>query len=117
LSFYGEMQAVARDLLREFDQGGVVLSVATPGSGPAHNPGPVTFVDTAIDGTVRGVSAQYVDQVSVLASDLMVTIPGGVVVPKATDKVKLFGVSHNIVRIMPKPAQGTVAAYLIIVRK
>lgn len=117
MSFYGEMQALAKDLLREFDQGSIAVSVATPGSGPPHNPGPVTFVDVPVDGTARGVSAYYVDGVNVLATDLQVTIPGGVVVPKATDKVKLSGVAHSIVRIMPKPAQGTVAAYLLIVRK
>jgi hypothetical protein len=117
VTFYTEMQGVARDLLREFDQGGVVLSVSTPGAGPPHNPGPTAFVDVPIDGAARGVSAQYVDGSNVIATDLQVTIPGGVAEPKMQDRVKLANVPHQIVRIIPKPATGTVAAYLLIIRK
>lgn len=117
MSFYTEMQGVARDLLREFNQGGVVLSVATPGTGPAHNPGPTTFADVHIDGAARGVAAEYVDNTLVIATDLQVTIPGGVAAPKMQDHIKLSGVAHQIVRIIPKPATGIVAAYLVIVRK
>jgi hypothetical protein len=117
VSFYLDMQGVARDLLREFDQGGIVLAVATPGSGPAHNPGPTTFVDVPFTGAVRGVSAEYVDGSNVIATDLQLTIPGGVAAPKMQDRVKLADVPHQIVRIIPKPATGTVAAYLLIIRK
>lgn len=117
MSFYATMQGVARDLLRTFDQGGIVYSVATPGGGPAHAPLPTTYTDMPINGTVRGVTAEYVDNVHVLATDLMLTIPGGVVTPKVEDVVKLGGVAHSIVRIMPKPATGTVAAYLLVLRK
>lgn len=111
------MQGVARDLLREFDQGGVVLAVSTPGAGPPHNPGASTFVDVPIHGAVRGVSAEYVDGSSVIATDLQVTIPGGVAAPKMQDRVKLATVPHQIVRIISKPATGVVAAYLVIIRK
>lgn len=117
MTFYDQMQGVAQGLLRTFNQGGIVYSVATPGGGPAHAPLPTTYADTEIDGTVRGVSAEYVDNVHVLATDLMLTIPGGVVTPKVEDVVKLSGAAHSIVKIMPKPATGTVAAYVLVIRK
>lgn len=117
MSFYNDMQGLATGLLRDFDQGGIVLSVATPGAGPAHNPGPVTFADVPLPGAARGVSAKYVDGTHVLATDLQLTVPGELATPKLGDVVKLSGVAHQIVRIIPKPATGTVVAYLLIVRK
>lgn len=117
MSFYTQMQGIAQGLLSTFNQGGIVYSVATLGGGPAHSPSPTTYSDQPIDGTVRGVAAEYIDSVNVLATDFMITIPGGVLTPKVQDVVKLSGVAHNIVRIMPKPATGTVAAYVLVIRK
>lgn len=117
MTFYTDMQAVATDLLTEFDQGGIVVSYATPGGGPAHNPGPTTYADTWTNGAVRGVSRKYIDGVNVVATDLQVTVPGTLTAPTLTDRVKLAGVVHQIVQVIPKPATGTVAAFVLIVRK
>lgn len=118
MTFYADMQAVAVGLLTQFDQGGIVVSVSTPGTGPAFNPGPTTYVDVPVVGAVSGIAAEYLLKDSlVVNTDLQVTFPGGIVAPKAADIIKLAGVPYNIVRIIPKPATGTVAAYTVIIRK
>jgi len=117
MTFYTDMQAIASSLLTEFDQGSIVITTVTPAAGPAHNPGSPTEVDTAVKGTVRGVSQKYIDGSLIVAGDFQLTIPGGGVVPTTTSKVKLSGVKHEVVAVIPKPAQGTVAAYTVIFRK
>lgn len=117
MTIYTDMQAVASSLLTEFDQGNIVITTVTPGAGPAHNPGSPTEVDTAVKGTVRGVSQKYIDGSLIVATDLQLTIAGGVVVPTTTSKVKLSGVVHQVVAVFPKPAQGTAVAYTVIIRK
>lgn len=115
MSFYGDMQALAQDLLTEFDQGGLALAVFTAGGTP-HSP-TVTYPETAFTGTVRGVTAEDMKDSLVQSSDLIVTMPGGGLVPKGSDRVKIGGKLHSIVKIEPKPATGTVAAYLLVCRK
>lgn len=78
MTFYTDMQAIASSLLTEFDQGNIVITTVTPGAGPAHNPGSPTEVDTAVKGTVRGVSQKYIDGSLIVAGDFQLTIPGGV---------------------------------------
>lgn len=117
MSFYGDMQAIANDLLREFDQGGLAIGVYTPGSGPAHAPGTPSYPESPLDGTVRGVTAQNLTDTLVQASDLVVTIPGGGVVPKLLDRIRIGSKHHTIVKIEAKPATGIVSAYLVFVNK
>jgi hypothetical protein len=116
MSFYGDMQTLATGLLTEFNQGGLALSVATPGAGPPHNPGATTYADTAFVGAARGVAQEHVDGTLVLTTDLQVTAPG-TLTPKMSDRVKIGGIAHAMVKIIPKPATGTVVAYILIVRK
>lgn len=116
MSFYEEMQGVASELLQEFDQGGMALSVHTAGGGPAHNPGPATYVDRPFPGTARGVSAEHLKDTAVLSSDLVVIMPG-TMAPKMTDRMIVGGLTYIIVKISAKPATGVAAAYEVIVRK
>ena len=115
MTFYADMQALAQSLLGKFDQGGLVISVATAGGTP-YAP-TTTYVDTPVTGVVSGINPKFITGTLIQATDLQVTIPGGVVAPKATDLVKINGVQYGIVQIVPKPADGTVAAYTIFVRK
>lgn len=115
MTFYADMQALAQSLLGEFDQGGLVISVATVG-GTAYAP-TTTYVDTPVTGVVSGINPKFVTGTLIEATDLQVTIPGGVVAPKMTDLVKINGVQYGIVQIIAKPADGAVAAYTIFVRK
>ncbi|MBX3490903.1 hypothetical protein [Parvibaculum sp.] len=125
MSFYDEMREVADELLgagSEFAQGTLALSVFTPGSGPAHNPGAGTYADIALSGTVGtpfvdNSSATYEDGSAVQVNDLLVTCAVPPTLPKMTDKVKVDGVSHDIKQINELPAAGTAVALKIYVRK
>lgn len=113
-AFYDEMQAMATELLTDFDQGGFALCVATP-TGPAHSP-TITYPETPFAGAVEGVTAQHMKDSLVQAADLAVLMPG-TLTPNGADRVKIGGKQHSIVKIIPIPATGTVAAYEVIVRK
>lgn len=117
MSFYHDMQAIAGSLLTEFDQGGLSLGVYTPGGGPPHNPGEPTYPETPFKGAVRGVSAKNLSDSLIQSTDLVVTMPGGAMTPKLSDRIKIGGLMHSIVKITPKPATGVIAAYEIVVRK
>ena len=115
---YQRFQGVANRLLNKFNQGPIYLLRETPGDGPAWNPGEsLQSIRKCVPGTARGVSDKYVDGTLVVATDLQCTIPGGLIEPQMTDRIEVNGQAHQIVRIDPKPASGTVAAYIVIIRK
>lgn len=119
MTFYQEMQDIATNLLTEFNQGVIEYGVITPGGGPVDNPGPSVTTWTTLKGAVaKGVSEKYVRLSLAVATDLQVTmmVTAGIV-PDMKDMVRIDGVQSKIVAIAPKPAAGTVAAYILIVRK
>ena len=117
MSIYDTTRAIATKLLTKFDQGGLVLRVATGGGGPAYNPGTTTYAGILFPGTAIGVSAKYLNDALIQSTDLMVTMPASYGTPALKDKVTIGGVDHEIVKIEAKPAAGTVSAYRIICRK
>ena len=116
MSIYDDMQGLAAGLLGEFDQGGLALSVETPGTGPAYNPGPSTWADTNFTGTCQGVNESLLADSMVQASDLLVTMPGHLL-PAMNNRVKINGVYHSIVKIMQKPAAGVPVVWQVVCRK
>lgn len=115
--FYSDMQAVAKDVLTEFNQGQISYVVNIPGNGPADNPGEPTPTTTPLPfATARGVQFKYVVG-DVLASDLQITIPGGIIVPDPTGFFTVDGVKHKIVQIKRVPAAGVPVSWIVIVRK
>lgn len=115
MDIYQELQGVASGLFKEFKQGSPQLVRSTP-AGTGFNPGNPTLTPLPINATVRGVSMKYVTAGLAVASDLQVSMPADVV-PAPADLVRLNGRDYKIVQILPKPATGTVAAYLLIIRK
>lgn len=116
MSIYAELQGVAGGLLREFDQGGLVLLKQVPGSGPPHNPGPSTWVDVQFAGTARGVTGEHLKDTLIQSSDLTVVMPGSLT-PVMADRIRIGSEQYSIVKIIPKPAAGTPAVYEVVVRK
>ena len=114
--FYREMQAVASEVLGEFRQGVIRYIEAGPSSGPAWNPTPGEDVISVLDATANGVSAEYVDGKSVLATDLMVTAAVFDRVPTMSGRLEIDGKEVQIVKIMDKPAAGTVVVWSFICR-
>lgn len=118
MSFYDDMQDVTSDVIEEFKQGVIEYVETTPGNGPDDDPGPAVPTYHPVNGTVRGVKFKYVQQGLAVASDLQVTmaVDDGFT-PDMKGFVKIDGVRYKIARVIPKPAAGTPAAYVLIVRK
>lgn len=121
MTFYGEMQNLANELLSDadFKQGTIEYVRLVPGSGPIDNPGTSTFVKTELPGgVVKGVSFKYVKDGLALSTDLTVTVP---VHPDITvnmrDFIDIDGVRHKIVQDISSPAGGTRVVWKFIVRK
>lgn len=115
--FYSDMQNVAKDILTGFNQGDIRYVIETPGNGPADNPGPPVISTTPFTSAVaRGVEFKYVSG-DVLASDLQITIPGGIVDIQPQGYFTVDGVRYKIVEIKRVPAAGVPVAIIVIVRK
>lgn len=116
--FYSDMQNVAKSVLKDFNQGEIAYVQMVPGNGPADNPGSPTPVTTVFEGaTARGVEWKFLSNTNVLASDLQITIPGGIVEPEPEGYFTVDGTHYKIVEIRRTPAAGTVVTYTVIVRK
>lgn len=117
MSIYTDLQPVATDLLTEFDQGGLILQVATLGTGPGHTPGATTYAPLPFPGVARGVSQKYVDGTLVLTTDKQATMPASYGTPETKDRLTVDGVAHEIVQVIKIPAAGTAVVFVLIVRK
>lgn len=116
--FYKRLQGTANKLLTKFDQGGIALvSPGTP-TGPAWNPTPGTPVSRPIKGTLRGVSAQYIDGSIVLATDLQCTAPAfeDNHEPSLSDTLSNGAQVLQVVKVERVPAAGLVVAWRLFVR-
>lgn len=116
---YKEIQDVATELLTEFKQGVIQLIIVTPGSGPAHKPGPAIETPVTLVGAVaRGIKLKYVTLGLGIASDYQVThnVQEGAT-PQIGGHVLIDGVKYKIKNIIAKPGAGVVVAYTLIVSK
>jgi hypothetical protein len=114
--FYTKLQGTATRLLTKFNQG--TIEYVDPGTptGDEWNPIPGTPTAYSLNATASGVSDQYVDGTTVLASDLMVNAAVFDIEPSMKGTVTIDGKTHQIIRIIPKPAAGVTVAWGIIVR-
>lgn len=118
----------ARRMVGRFKGTGVVtLTRTTNAAAEAETPwipGAATEVVYTLDAVVHGVTAQYVDGETVVASDLMVAaLPYGrdedgaiaAIVPAMSDVLTIDGAQKAIKRISQAPASGTAALFRIFV--
>lgn len=124
--FYAKMQGIASNLLTRFNQGAIELGVVTPGTGPAHNPGPSTTAWTALKGaanaaySVKGGSNAYADGSLIRVGDLKVTakVEALAADPKAGDLIRFGGTEqYRVIQFNKVPATGTVVAWVFYVRR
>ena len=113
---YGKMTSTASRLLKRFNQGVIRYIEAGPSTGPAWNPTPGADVISVLDATASGVAAEYFDGKSVLATDLMVTAAVFDRVPTMNGRIEIDGKEVQVVKIMAKPAAGTVVVWNFICR-
>ena len=116
---YGRMQATASRLLDRFAQGTITLTRVTPGvpdpDEPWNPPAPTTGVYT-LDATAKGVSKEFVDGTTIVASDLEITAAVFGAEPGMGDTLAIDGKAVTLLRILPLPAAGTVVAWKFVVR-
>lgn len=114
--FYERLQGTATRLLTKFSQGAIVYNAAGATTGDEWNPVKGIASQYPVKGTVSGVSKEYVDDATVQASDLMVSLAVFDVEPDMTGTMTIDGIDHQIIKIMQKPAAGTTVAWSLIVR-
>lgn len=115
--FYSDLRNVASGLLQEFNQG--VVEIGKPVTNPGSNEWdpPVTDIEwTRVNAVARGVSQKYVDGVSIVATDLQLTVDMGAYDPAAGDRIRIDGKHVSVLRFDRIPAAGGVVAWRVIVR-
>lgn len=120
MAFYDDMQKITSGVLRTLKQGNprYIAMVPAVSGGTPDNPGDPVQTPYDIDAAVRGVAFKYVDNSTVLATDLQcVMAVHPVVTPDMKGFVEIEGVRHKVVQVMPIPPSGTVVAYRLIFRK
>jgi hypothetical protein len=104
-------------LAATYGQGEVelVTTATAPGPEPWDPPTTVTTY-TPVNATVRGVGAEMVDGVNIVASDLIVQIAAIENPPEVGDTIRIDGQSMAVLATMPIPAAGEPTAIKIIAR-
>ena len=116
MSLSQEFQALATDLLSEFDERSGDRVIQLERTETTWNPTTGAPTLYPLLGTVLGVAKEYIDGTTILATDLTVRCGVFDVEPDMSGKVIIDGKPHDIIRIMPKPAAGTTVAWELIIR-
>ncbi|MGO4834129.1 hypothetical protein AB4144_17865, partial [Rhizobiaceae sp. 2RAB30] len=75
-----------------------------------------TTVTYDLDAVVQGVASKFIDQTTIVASDLQVQFsPPAGIVPAITDMVTVNGVDRVPKRVVPIPASGDPVAFIVFV--
>lgn len=113
---YARLKLTADRLLSNASQGTVEIGTTTAVAGAtAIDPPTVTTTWEAFDAAVRGVSFQYVDGQTILATDLMAIMQADA--PVAVGKLcRVDGVARNIIRVDNIPGAGVVVARRVFLR-
>lgn len=120
MSIYDDMRGVASELFAEFKQGMIeYIGVTSTAGGSPDEPATVTDASpVALNATARPVSTKYVDGTHIVQSDKQVTIPNnGKAEPSINGFLRIDGVRHKIIEIMPRPAAGDPITWTVIVRR
>ena len=114
---YQKLADTAKRLLTDNAQGDVEIgrSVSTPGAQAWDAPTIVTTY-TTIKAVVRGVSSQFVDGATVLATDLLVVAYIADYITSPGDIMEIDGALVAIIRQDNIPGAGIIAAWRFIVR-
>ncbi|AVX04341.1 hypothetical protein MXMO3_01816 [Maritalea myrionectae] len=135
MGFYDDMQAVATELLTEFNQGTVTLKRTTPGAPNPDEPWepvPDNTVTYRLNSTTRAVADKFIDGTTIFATDAMVTasavmtkthVDGSPVTEveeafeaKPGDQISIDGKEVEVIRTMRVPKAGTAIVWKFIVR-
>jgi hypothetical protein len=114
---YGRMQGVATRLLTRFNQGAVTLTktVTTPGPND-WTPGTPTDTTYTLQATAKGVSKEFIDGTTIVATDLEITAAAFPAEPDPADVLAIDGKAVTVLKTMPIPPAGTLVAWKFVVR-
>lgn len=116
---YARMQATATRLLDRFNQGIIVLSkpgTTTPPANPWEPPIVVAPVSYTLKATAKGVSDEFVNGTTILATDLEITAAEFGAEPDPADALTIDGKAVTVVKTWRIPAAGVLVAWKFIVR-
>lgn len=116
---YARMQATASRLLDRFNQGVIVLAKpgsTTPPAQPWEPPIVVSPASYTLKATAKGVSKEFVNGTTILATDIEITAAAFGADPAPADALTIDGKAVTVVQIMRLPAAGVLVAWTIIVR-
>mgnify|MGYP000408883787 CR=1 FL=1 len=111
--FYADMQAVASEMLAEFNQGVMTYIPLVGGTNdwdPKTDGTPVTLA-----GTARGVQTKYLTDL-ITQTDLQITAAVFGTVPTNAGVVTIDGVRRQVIMVEQIPAAGTVVAWRLFVK-
>jgi hypothetical protein len=114
---YERLKKTHDRLAARFNQGLVTITTTTTTEGPnPWDPPVIVTTETPVNAVVRGVSEEYVDGSSIVASDLQVQIAAMDGAPEVGDTIKIDGRSVAVLAIKPIPGAGPAVAIRLIVR-
>ncbi len=116
---YTRMQGTASRLLGKFAQGTIVLTktvTADPEPETPWIPGEASTTSYALKAVAKGVSREFVDGTTILASDLEVTAADFGAEPAPGDELTIDGEPVVILKQMRVPPAGTLVCWKWIVR-
>lgn len=114
---YTGIRAKVSAAMAKVAQGEIKIAVATPGSGPAHNPGPPTIAFTTLQGAGDGVTQEYQSTALEVGADMVIkTAVVDAVTPKKGDHLLVDGVRREIVKFQPKPSVGIAVQWIFFLK-
>lgn len=119
MTIYNKMQATATRLLNKYTQGAVsLIRVSAPMQSANEWDLPIEGQETEypLSAIVKGVSEQYVDNSTIVATDLEVSVSVFDTTPTLGDKIVIDGKDKTILKIIAVPSAGTVCLWKLIVR-
>ena len=114
---YGRMAGVATRLLTRFNQGVITLTTAPPAPGAdPWTPGAPTTATYTLQATAKGVSKEFIDGTSIVATDIEITAAAFGAEPDPADVLAIDGKMVTLLRVIRLPAAGTLVAWKFVVR-
>ena len=116
---YARMQATATRLLERFNQGEIILTKpgsTTPPAQPWEPPIVVAPASFTLKATAKGVSKEFSNGTTILATDIEITAAEFGAEPDPADGLTVDSKAVTVLKIIRLPAAGTLVAWKFIVR-
>lgn len=116
---YGRMAKTADRLLGRFSQGVITLTrpgSTTPGPNPWDPPVESPPVEYTLKAVAKGVSKEFIDGTTIVATDLEITAAVFGADPDPADVLAIDGKAVTVLRIIRLPAAGVLVAWKFVVR-